>query len=114
MTRHPWNDGFEWRARAGPFRRLLPEQVRQFDADGFVVVPDLVEPALLAEVVAETDRFEAKVDAALQKIEGGRVMIAETGAITFSTHLVARSPQLAALVAIRPSSTSAPTSSART
>src|SRR5262245_36438594 len=94
---HPWNREFHWRDRRGAGRRLGAEQIERFDRDGFLVVPDLIEPALLAEVVAETDRWEERVDRALQRLEGGRHTIAESGAITFSTHLVARSPLLAQL-----------------
>src|SRR5688572_18006209 len=97
MQLHPWNRDFAWRDRTGPFRRLAPDAVAAFDALGFVVVPDLVAPDLLREAEGEIDRIEAKVDSALQKMEGGRMMIAETGAITFATHLVARSPVLAKL-----------------
>ena len=91
---HPLNGGFTWEDRSGPFTTLSADQVEQFDAQGFVVVPDVLSPALLADVVAETDRFEAKTEAFLQGVEGGRLSIAETGAITFTTHLVAKSPVL--------------------
>ncbi|HYD10522.1 MAG TPA: phytanoyl-CoA dioxygenase family protein [Acidimicrobiales bacterium] len=94
VSSHPLNTGFTWEDRTGPFTTLSSEQVAQFDEQGFVVVPDVVPAALLAEVVAETDRFEARTDAFLQEQEGGRMAIAESGAITFSTHLVARSSVL--------------------
>jgi len=97
MQLHPWNREFVWRDREGPFRRLSAGEVAAFDADGFVVVADLVAPDVLREAVTETDRIEAKVDEALRKQANGRLMIAETGAITFATHLVARAPALAAL-----------------
>ena len=94
---HPLNAGFTWVDRTGEPATLTGEQVRQFDEQGFTVVPDVLDPALLAEVVAETDRFEARTEAFLQRQEGGRMAIAETGAITFSTHLVARSDVLRSL-----------------
>jgi hypothetical protein len=97
MQLHPWNRGFEWRDRTGPFRRLDAAQVAAFDAEGFVVLTDLVEPDLLRAAEAEIDRVEAKVDAVLKSRADGRIMIAESGAITFSTHLVAKSPLLARL-----------------
>lgn len=97
LALHPWNRGFIWEDRRGPFRRLREAQVRQFDREGFVVLPDLLDAGEVAQVAAETDRFEARVDAALRRHEGGRVSIAESGAITFAAHLVARSPRLAAL-----------------
>jgi phytanoyl-CoA hydroxylase len=94
---HPWNTSFVWADRTGPFRTLTAEQVHTFDACGYIVVNDILSPDLLTEVLGETDRLEADVDRALQRVEGGRVSIAETGAITFSTHLVARSEILRTL-----------------
>jgi phytanoyl-CoA hydroxylase len=94
VVRHPWNEAFEWEDRATTPATLSPDQVRQFDELGFVVVPDLVDARSLAAVVAETDAFEAEADARLQGIDGGRVSIAETGAITFTVHLAARSAVL--------------------
>jgi ectoine hydroxylase-related dioxygenase (phytanoyl-CoA dioxygenase family) len=91
---HPWNRAFAWHDRSGPFAFLTDEQVAQFDTLGFVVLPDLVEPALLAAVRDEIDGYEAEVDRFLRSTADGRVAIAETGAITFSTHLVTRSERL--------------------
>jgi len=97
IARHPWNTSFTWSDRDGPFRALGPEQVAQFDALGYIVVDPLLPADLLEAVREETDRFEREVDAALQQFDGGRVSIAESGAITFSTHLVARSALLRSL-----------------
>ncbi|HEY8548162.1 MAG TPA: phytanoyl-CoA dioxygenase family protein [Acidimicrobiales bacterium] len=91
---HPWNTGFTWTVSPPPYRQLSAGQVEQFDREGYVVVPDVVDPATLAEVVAEIDRFEAKVEAHLSSTESRRLSIAEAGAITFTTHLVTRSPLL--------------------
>jgi len=70
------------------------EQVAQFDELGYVVIPDLIEAELVARVREEIDDFERDVDTFLASREDGRFTIAETGAITFSTHLVARSELL--------------------
>lgn len=94
---HPWNTGFAWADHAGPFRRLSAEEVARFDADGYVVVPDLVDAATLAAVRDDLDRFEAEVDAFLQTREDGRFSIAETGALTVALHAVTRSAAAAAL-----------------
>jgi ectoine hydroxylase-related dioxygenase (phytanoyl-CoA dioxygenase family) len=94
VTVHPWNTGFAWVDHAGPRHALSDEQVAQFDEQGYVVVPDLVDPATLTSVRAEADRFEQRVAEHLASVDGGRIAIAETGAITFSTHLVARSEVL--------------------
>ena len=97
--RHPWNDDFTWRDHKGPHRTLRVDQVRQFDEDGYLVVRDVVAPDMLAEVVGELDGFEAEMDALLRTRADGRLSIAETGAITFSLHLVTRSARLRALSA---------------
>ena len=93
-TRHPWNTEFSWRVGDPPYRRLSEPQVAAFDGDGFVVVPDVFDAELIAQVTAEIDRFEAETDAFLATADDGRMFIAETGAITFTPHLVARSPLL--------------------
>jgi phytanoyl-CoA hydroxylase len=97
MQPHPWNRGFEWTDHTGPRRRLSPEEVAHFDADGYVVVPDLVDAATLDAVRADLDRFEAEVDAFLQTREDGRFSIAETGALTVALHAVTRSTAAEAL-----------------
>lgn len=95
---HPWNRGFRWRDHTGPFRALDDEQVRHYDRRGYVVVPDLVQADLLAEVAAAIDPFDERTEAFLQSVDGERLFIAEAGAITFSVHLAARSPVLRRLV----------------
>ena len=97
LTLHPWNIGFAWQDRTGPFRRLAAEQVGAFDRDGYLVVPDVLDAATVSEVVAAVDGFEARADAYLAGLDGGRLAIAEHGAITFSVHLVAKSALLADL-----------------
>jgi ectoine hydroxylase-related dioxygenase (phytanoyl-CoA dioxygenase family) len=99
LTRHPLNTAFEWVSSQPPYRRLTPQQAEQFDRDGYVVIDDLIDPATLATVISETDRFEAEVDAFLKTQPGERMMIAESGALTFSTHIASRSKVLRALVA---------------
>jgi phytanoyl-CoA hydroxylase len=98
-TPHPWNHGFQWRDRTGPFQVLTAEQVRHYDEHGYVVVPDLVPADLLAEVTAEIDRFDEQTEAYLRTRDSGRLSIAEAGAITFSVHLVRDSAVLRGLVA---------------
>ena len=52
---HPWNTDFTWSDRPGPFRTLTAAQVAQFDAQGYVVLPSLVDDETLAQV-ARRDR----------------------------------------------------------
>ncbi|MBM3661257.1 MAG: phytanoyl-CoA dioxygenase family protein, partial [Actinobacteria bacterium] len=76
---HPWNDGFAWIPRRGPFRVLTPAQAEQFDRDGFVVVPDVFSPTEIAEVLNEIDEAEAAVEAMLRDVDDERLFIAEAG-----------------------------------
>jgi ectoine hydroxylase-related dioxygenase (phytanoyl-CoA dioxygenase family) len=95
---HPWNRGFEWHDRTGPFAALDAGQVREYDRQGYAVIPDLVPADVLAEATAAIDPFDARTEAFLRSMDGERLMIAEAGAITFSVHLAARSPVLRRLV----------------
>lgn len=97
MQCHPWNTDFAWTDHAGPFQVLTAEQVAQFDEQGYLVVPDLIDADTLAAVRADLDRFEAEVDAFLQTCEDGRFSIAETGALTVALHAVTRSDAARAL-----------------
>jgi len=85
---HPWNTGFSWEPRRGPFRRVTDEQAAQFDRDGYVILEDLVA---VGAITNELDGFEAKTESFLRAQDDERISIAEAGAITFTTHLVARS-----------------------
>ncbi len=96
-VRHPWNQDFTWQDRVGPFATLTEEQVAAFDREGFVVVPDILNANEVAAALVETDRFEAEIEAFLATRADGRFSIAEKGAITFTTHLVMKSPALATL-----------------
>jgi ectoine hydroxylase-related dioxygenase (phytanoyl-CoA dioxygenase family) len=91
VQRHPWNTDFRWEDHSGPFVHLSEEQVAQFDTTGYLVVPDLIDRATLADVERDLDSFEAEVDVFLQTQEHGRFSIVETGAITAAIHAVERS-----------------------
>jgi ectoine hydroxylase-related dioxygenase (phytanoyl-CoA dioxygenase family) len=95
---HRWNTAFAWEDHAGPFRRLTGDQVRQFDTDGFVVVEDVLTAGELGQTLEQIDAAEAETEKALAARDGGRSDISEAGAITFTTHLVARSAFLRGLV----------------
>ena len=89
---HPWNRGFAWDDRSGPFLRLTGEQVASFDRDGFVVLPDVFGDDDLAPLIEAIDRNEAATEEFLRSLDDGRISIAESGAITFTVHLVEREP----------------------
>lgn len=86
--RHPWNTGFEWSDREGPFRRITPAQARQFDELGFIVLDDVFTDDELAPVIAVTDALQEQTDRFLADRDGERFSIAERGAITFALYPV--------------------------
>jgi ectoine hydroxylase-related dioxygenase (phytanoyl-CoA dioxygenase family) len=97
LERHPWNVDFDWRVPAGPPRLLTQAQVDQFDALGYVVLEGALDRDRVGAVAAALDTYEASVDRWLQRQDGGRHTIAETGAITFAPHAVTRVHEARAL-----------------
>jgi len=94
---HPLNRDFQWRdARGSGLRRVSAEQVRQFNDDGFFVFRDAFTPAEIAEVIAAIDPLEQATDDYVREKKGGRHRLSITGAITFSAHIVTKSPVLQA------------------
>lgn len=98
-TPHPWADSFDWTLPTSAPQTLTPTQKAAFDRDGYVVVPDVVDPATLEELVAEIDALEAADDALLAQLPDGRIDIAESGAITFTLHPAIRSTAARAFAA---------------
>jgi ectoine hydroxylase-related dioxygenase (phytanoyl-CoA dioxygenase family) len=90
---------FHWQENgAGQLRRLTQAQRAAFNADGFVLLPGVFSPGELEKVTSEIDPLEAKGEAWLRE-KGGRVAIATADVITFTTHLVRKSPALHAFAA---------------
>jgi len=101
-ARHPLNDHFEWRTSPGAARTLGAERAAQFDDQGFFLYQGAFDPETVARCIAEIDPFEEKVEAFLRTRDGGRLFIAKADALTFSTHLVARSRFLREISAAPP------------
>ena len=88
---HRYNDHFEWRSSPVAGRGLTPEQAARFDEDGFLLYEAAFDAEAVARCIAEIDPFEEKVESFLRTQKDGRLFIAKADALTFSTHLVARS-----------------------
>ena len=91
---HELNTSFSWADHRGPFRTVTPEQARQYDERGYFVLEGALGPVEVDELTAAIDPFEAHQEEALRSMEGGRFFIARADEITFTTHLVLRSPLL--------------------
>lgn len=100
---HPLNDGFTWTDHAGPFRVVSDTQARAYDEQGFFVLEDAFDADEVAAIRAEIDPLEEELEALLRETtEDGKVFIYRAGEITFTTHLVTRSPALRDLVGRAP------------
>jgi ectoine hydroxylase-related dioxygenase (phytanoyl-CoA dioxygenase family) len=102
IVRHDQNLHFQWRSRPGPFELVTPDQAHAYDALGYFVLEDAFDPATVDEIVAAIDPFEAQTADALRLLEDGKAFIARADEITFTTHLVTKSPRLRELVATNP------------
>jgi phytanoyl-CoA hydroxylase len=87
---HPWNMGFEWADARSPGCRLSDLEVDAFNRDGYLLLRSCIPVGLVEQVRAATDEAERLAVRRLAE-SGGRSGISETGAITFSAHLVAGS-----------------------
>jgi ectoine hydroxylase-related dioxygenase (phytanoyl-CoA dioxygenase family) len=99
LVAHPWNRSFQWRDHQGPLRRLRPDQAEAFDRDGYVVLESVVDADTVAAVTEALDVFEERVDHLLQQLDGQRLSVAESGALTVAPNVAALSPVLAAFAA---------------
>jgi hypothetical protein len=90
---HPLNGEFAWVRCTAPLRRLSAAQRDQFDTLGFIKVEQAFTPGEIAAVTAAIDPLEAKAEQRLREA-GGTISISTADTITFTTHVVKRSPLL--------------------
>ncbi len=93
-TVHELNTSFAWADHRGPFRAVTEEQARQYDTSGYFVLEGALGKDEVDTLVEAIDPFEVRQEEALRTMEGGRFFIARADEITFTTHLVTRSPLL--------------------
>src|SRR3954451_12925695 len=91
ITPHELNTAFTWVDHPGPWRGLTADQARQFDEDGFTVIPGAFPTDVIGEVRDAIDEQEAQLEAALRRSHDGNIFIYRADEITFTTHIVARS-----------------------
>src|SRR4051812_44261522 len=91
MKPHPWSNGFDWQATGHD----------QFDEQGYFLLEDAIDKSDLAEVAAAIDPFEERTTEFLRTLPDGKLSIADADAITFTIHLVTRSPRLRQFAAAR-------------
>lgn len=87
---HPANVDFVWEPINRSPQLLTAEQVRQFDEQGFVLVPDVIDADAIAEVRDAIDRLEVFSPTYGRDIDGTHMEVANRDEITFTIFLVAR------------------------
>src|SRR5688500_8441841 len=95
--RHRWNASFEWASARGALQRLTSEQARAYDEEGFFIFEDAFDQSTIERIRNDIDPYEEKSTQWLRS-KGGSVAISDADAITFTTHLVKRSPFLKEIV----------------
>ena len=73
---------------------LSESQRSNYDRDGYLVQPDLIDAKTIAAATDACDALETAVEADLRQAAGGRIAIAEADAIVFVPHVAARSEVL--------------------
>lgn len=91
---HALNRGFSWQdaPRAG-MRRLSAEQVDQYNRDGFFLLQNAFSAAEISRVIAAIDPLEQAHEQFVRE-QGGRHRLTNSGVVTFTAHVVAKSPVL--------------------
>jgi ectoine hydroxylase-related dioxygenase (phytanoyl-CoA dioxygenase family) len=87
---HPWNTGFSWQGATRGRSVVSASQAAQWDRDGYFLLEGALGAPELEAVRAAIDPLEERTTAWLRD-QGGSALIADAEAITFTTHLVARS-----------------------
>ena len=97
MQKHPRNTRFDWQARKAPFELLTEAQAAQYDRDGWFILPGAFSTEELSAMTAAIDPLEQRASEVLaQQLAAGErpLTISRPDEITFTTHLVLRSPTL--------------------
>ena len=93
MIKHELNRHFRWENRQGPFRAISAEQARQYDEQGFVVIEEVFDAGTIEALIEELDPIERQLEDLVEQRFDGKMFIARAGEITFTPHVVTRSPK---------------------
>jgi len=93
MIKHELNREFRWESPGGPFRLISDEQARQYDEQGFLVFRNVFDRETILALTAEIDPLERQLEELIDDRFGGRMFITRSGEITFTPHMVTRSPK---------------------
>ena len=94
FSAHPLNRQFAWQPRRVPLRAITEEQARDYETLGYFVMKQAFDPDTIKTTTAEIDRIEQQAEMVLRSLHGGKGFIARASEITFTTHLVKKSPVL--------------------
>ncbi len=93
MIKHELNRAFHWQNHEGPFRLINEAQARQYDEQGFLVFEKVFEAEMIEALLQEIDPLEREFEQLIEARFDGKMFIARSGEITFTPHMVTRSPK---------------------
>jgi ectoine hydroxylase-related dioxygenase (phytanoyl-CoA dioxygenase family) len=97
LRRHSLNRDFCWRdVPTVGARRLTAEQIHAYNELGFFKLEGVFSPDEIAAVTAAIDPLERAHESFVREQQGGRFRLTDSGTITFTAHIVAKSPVLQA------------------
>ena len=85
------SEQFQWQDRSGPFRRISPEQARQWNETGCFLLKAVIDEDQIRTLRNEIDPIESARDAWLREHHKGQMFINRADDITFTAHLVKQS-----------------------
>ncbi len=85
---HPFNDGFDWQDREGPFQIISDAQAAQYNEKGFFLLENAFTPEEIAAVTEAIDPLEQMTEGFLKTQENGELFIAKADEITFTINCV--------------------------
>lgn len=88
MQPHPWNTNFTWRPSRATSGILTTDQVEHYDTHGYVVLDQVLDLDMLANLTKRLDEQADETARALRTLPDQRFTIAEADAIVFGVHPV--------------------------
>jgi hypothetical protein len=67
VTRHPWNQTFVWSLPDTAPTAISATERSAFDREGFLVLPELIDPSSVAALRSELDELEVEVEQLLAR-----------------------------------------------
>ncbi len=93
--RHEWNDDFAWQQRKTRSDGLLTDaSIHQFNQQGFLVLRDVVPPAMINQITDIIDDLEARDPRTVLQMDGQPDVVFDQSKFTFACNLAGKNALL--------------------